>query len=114
LSTSSPITPAVGSFVKPVLAIDDPPTFHAVRETIAKAFLTENIETFLKSMTRGNMRIREFDVVLDRGLLGKNVKADYTRLSPGDQGQIREFYLASVEKVTPELRRKFLKLYAYY
>ena len=32
----------------------------------------------------------------------------------GDQGQIREFYLASLERVAPELRTEFFKLYAYY
>jgi len=36
------------------------------------------------------------------------------KLGNADQGQIREFYLASLERVTPELRQKFFKLYAYY
>jgi hypothetical protein len=35
-------------------------------------------------------------------------------LSNGDQGQIREFYLASVEKVELKLRDKHFKIYAYY
>jgi hypothetical protein len=35
-------------------------------------------------------------------------------LSNGDQGQIREFYLASLEKVDASLRDKHFKVYAYY
>jgi hypothetical protein len=35
-------------------------------------------------------------------------------LGNADQGQIREFYLASLEKVAPEVRQRFFKLYAYY
>jgi hypothetical protein len=42
------------------------------------------------------------------------VAAFYKKLGNADQGQIREFYLASVEKVDPALRAKYLKLYAYY
>ena len=38
----------------------------------------------------------------------------YQQLGNADQGQIREFYLASLERVPPELRQKFFKLYAYY
>ncbi len=112
--TPSGSTPAVGNFVQPVLAINDPETFAAVRSTIVTAFSAASIDGFLKSMTRGNMRIRDFDTVLDHGLLGKDVKAQYGRLVPADQGQIREFYLASVEKVSYDLRKKYLKLYAYY
>ena len=48
------------------------------------------------------------------GILGALTAAEYNRLGNGDQGQIREFYLASLEKVAPELRTKFFKLYAYY
>jgi hypothetical protein len=47
-------------------------------------------------------------------MLGAAAAAQYNRLGNGDQGQIREFYLASLEEVAPELRTKFFKLYAYY
>jgi hypothetical protein len=47
-------------------------------------------------------------------LLGQATIAEYGRLGNSDQGQIREFYLASLERVAPELRQKFFKLYAYY
>ncbi len=111
---SSNLPPAVGVFVKPVLPVADPETFERVRARMTNAFSASQIEAFLKSMTRGNMRIRDFDTVLSRELLGPTTQADYAKLAPADQGQIREIYLASVEKVSPDLRKKFLKLYAYY
>ena len=39
---------------------------------------------------------------------------EYKLLGNADQGQIREFYLASLERVAPDTREKFFKLYAYY
>jgi hypothetical protein len=52
--------------------------------------------------------------VLGKGILGAPAAAQYNRLGNGDQGLIREFYLASLEQVAPELRVQFCKLYAYY
>ena len=52
--------------------------------------------------------------MLDKGLLGQEAIAAYERLGNLDRGQIRELYLASVEHVAPELRAKYLKVYAYY
>ena len=60
------------------------------------------------------LRIRDFEQVLRRGLLGAPAEGEYSRLSNGDQGMIREFYLASLEKVAPELRGEYAKIYAYY
>jgi hypothetical protein len=65
-------------------------------------------------MERFGLRIRDFELVLREGILGASTQAEYNRLGNGDQGQIREFYLASLEHVAPELRTKFFKLYAYY
>jgi hypothetical protein len=52
--------------------------------------------------------------VLTKGLLGASTAAEYKGLGDADQGQIRELYLASLERVAPELRQRFFKLYAYY
>ena len=57
---------------------------------------------------------RDFEDVLRKGNLGASAAAEYSRLGNADQGQIRELYLASLERVAPELREKFFKLYAYY
>ena len=53
--------------------------------------------------------------MLNGGKLGVNAPAaEYKKLTDGDQGQIRGFYLASLEQVEPSLRDKYFKLYAYY
>ncbi len=109
-STSSPI----GNFDQPVLQIVDPAAFSAVRTAIEAAFSTSRLVDFLKSLERKGLRIRHFEAVLADGLLGGAAKQEYAKLSFGDQGQIREFYLASLERVQPELRKKYFKLYSYY
>jgi len=109
-STSTPI----GNFDQPILAIGDPAGFGAVRTAIETAFSSSRVADFLKSLKRDGLRIRHFEAVLDKGLLGASTKGEYAGLGNADQGQIREYYLASLERVTPELRQKFFKLYAYY
>ena len=85
-----------------------------MRTAIEAAFSSSRVAGFMKSLERGGVRIRHFESVLEKELLGGSTRADYGQLSTGDQGQIREFYLASLERVLPELRQKFFKLYAYY
>ncbi len=109
-STSTPI----GNFDQPVLPILDPAGYGAVRLAIESAFSSSRVSEFLKSLERNGVRIRHFEQVLDKGLLGSSTKAEYARLGNADQGQIREFYLASLERVSLELRNRFFKLYAYY
>ncbi len=114
MSSAGAANSAIGNFEQPILPISDPQAFGAVRSAIEASFSSGNVAAFLKSLERGGMRIRGFEAVLERGLLGPTVKAEYGKLGNGDQGQIREFYLASLEQVAPELREKFFKLYAYY
>ena len=97
-----------------VIPVADPEAFGAVRSAIETAFSSAKVEDFLKSLQRAGLRIRGFELVLRKGLLGSSAAAGYGRLGNSDQGQIREFYLASLEKVAPALRAKFSKLYAYY
>ena len=97
-----------------VIPVADPQAFGAVKSAIETAFSPAKVKDFLKSVERAGLRIRDYELVLRKGLLGAATAGEYDRLGNGDQGQIREFYLASLEKVAPELRSKFLKLYAYY
>ena len=99
---------------QPVLPIADPVAFGAVKTAIETSFSSGKVRDFLRSLERRGLRIREFEDVLSKGLLGPKTAGEYKRLPDGDQGQIREFYLASLEKVAPELRRQFFRLYAYY
>ena len=101
-------------YQQPILPVADLEAFSAVRDAIDACFSAPKLAGFLKSLQRARIRVRDFEVVLGKGLLGSDVQRSYTRLGNGDQGQIREFYLAALEHVAPELRQKFFKLYAYY
>jgi len=96
------------------MGVQDAATFGAVKHAVESAFSSGRIEEFLRSLERGKLRIRDWQAVLHAGKLGANTRAEYERLTDGDQGQIREFYLASLEQVQVALRDKFFKLYAYY
>ena len=102
------------TYEQPVLPIADPQHFGAVKAAIESSFSSAKVAEFLKSLDRLKLRIRDFETVLTKGLLGASTAAEYNGLGDADQGQIREFYLASLERVAPELRAKFFKLYAYY
>jgi hypothetical protein len=102
------------TYQQPVLPISDPQAFGAVKSAIESSFASSRVPDFLKSLERSKLRIRDFETVLGKGVLGKATTAEYSRLDNSDQGQIRELYLASLERVAPELREKFFKLYAYY
>jgi len=97
-----------------VLSVEDPQRFDAVHAAIESSFSSSNVGKFLKSLERANLRIRDFETVLKKKALGESTVAEYAQLGNSDQGQIREFYLASLEQVDPDLRNKFFKLYAYY
>jgi hypothetical protein len=101
-------------YERPAMDIVDAVTFAEVKQAIEGAFAVGNVEKFLKSVERAGLRIREFEAVLSAGKLGAGAAAQYAKLSNGDQGQIRELYLASLEKVEPALRDKYFKIYAYY
>ena len=100
--------------VQPELPIHNPQAFGAVRSAIEQAYASANVANFLRSLERGKVRIRQFEQVLKKGLLGSSMAANYGSLEDGDQGQIRELYLAELERVPADLREKYFKLYAYY
>ncbi len=97
-----------------VLTVEDPQRFGTVHQAVESAFAASGVEGFLGAVERAQLRIRHFETVLKAKLLGETALAEYNRLGNADQGQIREFYLASLEQVAPDLRQKFFKLYAYY
>ncbi len=108
------VSEPIGNFEQPVMPIVDPQAYGAIRTAIEGSFASGRVAEFLKTLAGQRMRIRDFEHVLSRGLLGKSSQAEYGRLGNADQGQIRELYLASLERVPADLRQKFFKLYAYY
>jgi hypothetical protein len=101
-------------FQQPVLAVENPAVFEPVKAAIEAAFASPSVGRFLDHAERARVRIRDFDTLREQGLLGDTVKSGYEQLGNSDRGQIRELYLRSVEQVAPELRKKHLKVYAYY
>ena len=96
------------------IPVADQQAFGAVKSAIDASFSSAKVGDFLKSLDRSKLRVRDFEAVLATGKLGTAAQAKYAKLGNGDQGQIRELYLSHLEKVDPELRKKYLKIYAYY
>ncbi len=98
--------------------------FQTLKSAIDRLLAPAQVEKFLKKMDSKNIRIREFEKVLDKrvieatdeafGKSGKSAKQLYEALVMTDQGQMREFYLTRIEEVDPATRQKFHKLYSYY
>jgi hypothetical protein len=101
-------------FEQATLPVENQTTFSEVFAALQQAFSGRNVEDFLHRIKRAGLRARDFEGVLGRGLLGKATREYYAVLGNGDQGQIRERYLRMVEQVAPELRARYLKVYAYY
>ena len=96
------------------MPIGDQGTFAEVKRAVETSFASGNVAAFLKSVQKHALRIRDFESVLRAGSLGTQTAALYGKLTSGDQGQIRELYLASLEQIDLALRNKFFRLYAYY
>ena len=101
-------------YERPVLGIQDEATFREVRAAVEAQFSEAGVSEFLRSLDKAGLRIRDFEAVLAAGKLGPATQGLYGKLSPSDQGQIRELYLALLERVPLQLRDRFFKLYAYY
>ncbi len=96
------------------IAVTDERGYAELHALIDAAFDTRDAEVFLDRVKRSKLRIRDYEGVLKRGLLGKQAVALYESLPVSDQGLTRERYLRLVEAVSPELRQRYLKVYAYY
>jgi len=101
-------------FEQAAIAIRDEKGYAQLNALVDAAFSTRDIEVFLHRVNRSRLRIRDFEGVLKRGLLGKEAVALYQALPVSDQGLTRERYLRLVEKVPAELRQRYFKAYAYY
>ncbi|RRA48555.1 hypothetical protein [Acidipila sp. EB88] len=101
-------------FEQAVLPIQDEATFGKVRASLDRTFSSPQIANFLKQLQRNRLRARQFEAIVASGLLGAETSGHYAALGDSDRGHVREQYLSMVEQVAPELRAKFLKVYAYY
>ncbi|MGA2674291.1 MAG: hypothetical protein ABSE99_13800 [Terracidiphilus sp.] len=101
-------------FEQAAIAVQDEQGYAQLHARIDAAFDARDVEVFLTRLRRAKLRIRDYEGVLDRGLLGKEAAQLYKALPLSDQGLTRERYLRLVEAVSLELRQRYFRVYAYY
>jgi hypothetical protein len=101
-------------FQQATIPIVNPEVFASVKTAIESAFAPPSVSRLLQRVEHAKLRIRHFEQVLERGLLGDAAKSGYAQLGDSDRGQIRELYLRAVEHVAPEMRAKYYKVYVSY
>ncbi len=101
-------------FEQAEIAVRDEQGFAQLHALINAAFDERDVEVFLRSVSKARLRIRDYEGVLRRGLLGKDAEGLYGTLPVSDQGLTRERYLQLVEAVALELRQRYFRAYAYY
>jgi hypothetical protein len=101
-------------FEQAAIAVQDELGYKKLHALIDQAFDIRDVDVLLSRVKRAGLRIRDFEAVLKRGFLGKDAPVFYAELPVSDQALTRERYLALVEKVSQDLREKYLKVYAYY
>ena len=101
-------------FEQAAIAVKDEQEYAQLHALIDAAFDARDVEVFLDRVIESKLRIRDFEGILARGLLGKEAMALYAGLPVSDQALTRERYLRLVEAVPLELRQRYLKVYAYY
>ena len=101
-------------FEQAAIAVRDEQGYAQLHAFIDAAFDTRDVEVFLNRVIKSKLRIRDYEGVIKRGLLGKEAVGLYEALPVSDQGLTRERYLRLVEAVPLDLREKYLRIYAYY
>jgi len=114
----------VVGFEQAALKVQKQKEFDELKGAIDRALGMETVEAFLKRLSSNNVRVRDWEAVLAKGLLekidktlarsGNTTQNLYESLTLSDQAQMREFYLFRVEEVDPKLRAKFHWVYQYY
>ncbi len=101
-------------FEQAAIAVQDMQGYAQLHARIDASFHPRDVEVFLDRLVRSKLRIRDFEGILKRGLLGKDAQAQFLALPVSDQALTRERYLRMVEAVPADLRQRYFKLYAYY
>ena len=101
-------------FEQALIEVQDTERYGRIQQQFSTAFSSAEIEVFLHRVRRAGLKVRNFEGVIKRGLLGNATEADYQALPVSDQAQTRERFLALIEKVELKLRQRYAKIYAYY
>ena len=95
----------------PVVDVEGSARMAAIFERHFSAAL---VEPFLRKVQKAGLGIRNLDLILAKGIAGKDTEEDWNRLPVSDRALLREKYLRLVEGVLPEVRQRFYKVYASY
>jgi len=111
-------------FEQATIKVEREKEFEELQGIISRALSPGTTERFLKRLSKDNLRVRDWDSVLAKGVFekvdeelarsGKTAQGLYQSLTVSDQAQMREFYLSKIEQVDAALRHRFKKLYQYY
>jgi hypothetical protein len=101
-------------FEQAAIAVRDEQGYSQLHALLDAAFDARDVEVFLDRVSKAKLRVRDFEGIIGRGLLGKDAAALYASLPVSDQGLTRERYLRLLEEVQPELRQRYFRVYAYY
>jgi len=106
------------------IAVTKTEDFEQLKSALERIFSSAAVEKFYGKLQSRTVYVREFEKILDLGILesvdsalaksGKPAKTLYESLSVSDQALMREFYLEQIEKVDPKVRQKYQKVYRYY
>ena len=86
-------------FEQAAIEVRDERGYAQLHALIDVAFDARDVDVFLNRVSKSKLRVRDYEGVLKRGLLGKQAPALYQALSVSDQALTRE---------------RYLKVYAYY
>jgi hypothetical protein len=101
-------------FQQAAIAVVNGEVYQQLHALLDAAFAERDVDVFLHRVRRSGLRIRNYEGVLERGLLGKLAASLYRDLPVSDQAQTRERFLQMVEAVSPELRQRYAKVFTQY
>jgi len=108
-------------FEQAAIKVEKGREFEELKGAIHRAFAPQAVERFLSRVKSAGLRIRDFDGVVEKGVLeragvlaGEKARDLYRTLTITDRAQMKEFYLFKIEEAGPELRAKYHRLYQYY
>ncbi len=112
----------MSTFQQAGIPVEKVAEFQELKAGIERVFSPAAIERFFSKLESKGIRIRQFEKILDKRLLEqfdpqlkqRGARKLYDALSLGDQAQMREFYLRTLEQVDEGVRQKFFKIYVMY
>jgi hypothetical protein len=101
-------------FEQAAIAVRNEQEYARLHALLDAAFDARDVEVFLSRVSKAKLRVRDYEGILKRGLLGSEATGLYEALPVSDQALTRERYLRLVEAVPLELRQRYFRAYAYY